>query len=60
MSGRSRITKGMIIPNGDMLNVTYNINRIYNPLKINFKNKKPIIIIAPIKKKIHLNVKCEE
>jgi len=59
--GISLITKGMICAGkGDIIYVTYDVNRLYYPLTININKQKPTITIRPIKKQIHLDLKCPE
>lgn len=51
-SGISLVTKGIIS--------RIIVKRLYYPLTINLEDRKPTIELRPIKKKIHLNTKCEE
>lgn len=53
--GLSLITKGML-----KKIVTIETARIYYPITVSISDRKPTITLRPIKKKIHLDVKCGE
>jgi len=55
MAGISLITKGMIVKKSEEGDIT----KIIYPLTIDMENRKPKIIISPIRKTISLNVKSQ-
>ena len=56
MSGTSRITKGMIESKKIIISPTYNVTRLYHPLKININEQRPTITIRRINTKVNITI----